>query len=144
MIKLYFIPITLLYILFNISIVYAEDIDSVVFGEITISVNNYILEYTGYQDGSMLSSSASDLIIFVDQNLTSSQTEIKFTFATDFSSQAGISGSGELIKLNFTASVGFAWADIKIEDSSNLRNFENDKLNWSNFWRLNGKIIIQL
>jgi len=28
MIKLYFIPITLLYILFNVSIVYAENIDS--------------------------------------------------------------------------------------------------------------------
>ena len=111
---------------------------------IIISFNYYNLEYTGYQDGSMLSSSASDLIIFVDQNLTSSQTEIKVTFATDFNSQAGISGSGELIKLNFTASgTSATGVDIKIEDSSNLRNFENDILNWSNSWRLNGKIIIQ-
>ena len=123
--------------------IYAEDIDSVVFGEIIISFDNSNLEYTGYQDGSMLSSSASDLIIFVDQNLTSSQTEIKFTFATDFTSQAGISGSGELIKLNFTATgtsaTGFP---IKIEDASNLRNFENDKLIWPEKWKLNGKIII--
>ena len=103
-----------------------------------------VSEYTGHEDGSMLSSSADNLIIFVDQNLTSSQTEIKITFATDFSSKAGISGSGELIKLHFTASATSATGVyIIIEDLSNLRNFENDRLNWSNPWRLNGKIIIQ-
>ena len=123
--------------------IYAEDIDSVVFGEITINFDNTNLEYTAYENGSMLNVSEDNLILFVDSDSTISQTEIKVTFATDFTSQMGITGSGSLIKLFFTAiDTVEAEIDIEIGDISSLRNFENDKLIWPEKWKLNGKIII--
>lgn len=132
----------------NIEIsVYAEDIDRVVFGEITISVNKYRLEYIGYEKGSMLSSIADDIIIFVDNIVGSSEDEIKFTFATDFISQAGISGTGELIKYKFRL-IGSSdiWnsfgSEVKIKDSSSLRNFSNDEISWPTTWKLDGKVAI--
>ena len=51
----------------------------------------------------MLSVAEDDLILLVDSDTTFSQTEIKVTFATDFTSHGGITGSGSLITLFFTA-----------------------------------------
>ena len=108
--------------------VYIEDIESLVFGELSINISSS-LELIASDRGIMMGENeSSSILLFINE-----QNQIQYTFAVNYANTEGARGSGELLKLTFKApsftgstNIDFSNLNVKLLDYNGNEIIVND------------------
>ena len=116
---------------------YAEEVAGVVFAEIQMSYDPAIVVFSGYEAGNMLGDPSDNSILIVEDNMG----VLDITLATNYTDQSGVSGTGSLVKLTFSAANAQGSTDLTVSGGSAFLDFGNNDITIADIE--NGLVVVE-